>query len=108
TLAPILATCALLSAWILLRSGAIMPIAEGAQWIGAALRARRKDLDLTQAEAAARADVSVRFICDLESGKESVHLGLVLRVVDALCLRMVLDGCDDMPPSNAAQPRPRS
>lgn len=84
-----------------------MPVTDGAAWIGAALRARRKDLDLTQAEAATRAEVSVRFIRDLESGKESVHLGLVLRVVDALDLRMVLTRHHDLPPSNATQPRPR-
>ena len=85
-----------------------MPSTEGAAWIGAALRARRKDLDLTQAEAAGRADVSVRFIRDLESGKESVHLGLVLRVVDALDLRMVLTRHHDLPPPHTARPRPRS
>lgn len=52
--------------------------------LGAALRAARKHLCLTQSELALAAGVGVRFIVDLEAGKPTVRLENVLRVVDAL------------------------
>ena len=52
--------------------------------IGAAVRGRRKDLRLSQADLAARAGVSRRWVYQLEAGKTTAALGLVLRVLDQL------------------------
>jgi HTH-type transcriptional regulator/antitoxin HipB len=49
-----------------------------------ALRSARKRLGLTQAELALAAGVGVRFLVELEHGKPTARLGLVLRVIDAL------------------------
>ena len=56
--------------------------------VGAALRARRKQLKLTQLDLAELADVSVRFLSDLESGKPSVQLGKVMAVAHTLGWRI--------------------
>ncbi len=49
--------------------------------IGRALRRARQDQGLTQAELAAVAGVGVRFVSELERGKPTAELGLVLRVL---------------------------
>ena len=54
------------------------------QQLGFELRAARKHLGLTQPQLALAAGVGVRFIVDLESGKPSLRLGHVLRVIEAL------------------------
>jgi HTH-type transcriptional regulator / antitoxin HipB len=54
------------------------------QQLGAAMLAARKQLGLTQPQLALAAGVGVRFIVDLESGKPTVRLENVLRVIDAL------------------------
>ena len=48
------------------------------------LRTARKLLGLTQAELAMAAGVGLRFMVDLESGKPTVRLETVMRVIDAL------------------------
>jgi len=63
-----------------------------AQQLGAALRAARKQLGLTQPQLALAAGVGVRFIVDLEGGKATVQLQQVLRVIDALGGELVIDG----------------
>ncbi len=55
----------------------------------AAVRGRRQDLGLSQAELAARAGVSRKWIYQFEAGKPTAELRLILRVLDALGL--VLD-----------------
>jgi HTH-type transcriptional regulator / antitoxin HipB len=70
-----------------------------AQTLGAALRAARKRLGLTQSDLALAAGVGLRFIVDLEGGKATVRLEQVLRVIDALGGALVLTGMDA-----AAQP----
>jgi HTH-type transcriptional regulator / antitoxin HipB len=65
-----------------------------AQTLGAALRAARKRTGLTQPDLALAAGVGVRFIVDLESGKATVRLEQVLRVIDALGGSLVLTGLD--------------
>lgn len=52
--------------------------------LGDALRAARKQIGLTQPQLALAAGVGVRFIVDLESGKPTLRLEHVLRVIDAL------------------------
>lgn len=54
------------------------------QDLGAALRVARKALGLTQADLALAAGVGLRFVVELEAGKPTVRLGLVLRVIEAL------------------------
>lgn len=50
------------------------------QWI----RKQRKAQRLTQLELAATAGVGIRFIRELEQGKESCHLGKTLAVIQML------------------------
>jgi y4mF family transcriptional regulator len=63
-----------------------------AETLGAALRAARKKMGLTQSDLALAAGVGVRFIVDLEGGKPTVRLEQVLRVVDALGGSLALTG----------------
>jgi y4mF family transcriptional regulator len=64
------------------------------QTLGAALRAARKRMGLTQSELALASGVGVRFLVDLEAGKPTVRLTQVLRVVDALGGSLELTGVD--------------
>jgi HTH-type transcriptional regulator/antitoxin HipB len=57
--------------------------------LAAVVRGRRRDLGLSQAELAARAGVSRKWIYQFEAGKPTAELRLILRVLDALGL--VLD-----------------
>lgn len=58
--------------------------------LAAAVRGRRKDLGLTQADLAARVGVSRAWISAVEAGKSSVEFSLVLRLLDHLDLRLDL------------------
>jgi len=62
------------------------------QQLGRALCAARKQLGLTQPQLALAAGVGVRFIVDLESGKPTLRLENVLRVIDALGGEVRLSG----------------
>lgn len=71
----------------------------------AAARGRRLGLGLSQVELAARARVSRQWISEFEAGKPTAELGLVLRLLDALALRLDLDErgggrSDDHPPGS--------
>jgi transcriptional regulator with XRE-family HTH domain len=61
----------------------------------AAIRGRRQQLGLSQAELAARAHVSRAWVNEFESGKPAAELRLVLKVVDALDLELQIDGRED-------------
>jgi HTH-type transcriptional regulator / antitoxin HipB len=52
------------------------------------VRARRKDLGLTQVEVADLADVSARFVMELEQGKPTVRLDKLTAVLDAMGLTL--------------------
>lgn len=54
------------------------------------VRGRRQDLGLSQARLATLAGVSRPWIGDVESGKPTVEIGLVLRLFDALDLHVDL------------------
>jgi HTH-type transcriptional regulator/antitoxin HipB len=56
--------------------------------IAAAVRGRRIDLGLNQAQLARRAGVSRKWLVEFEGAKPSAELGLVLRVLDALGLAL--------------------
>ena len=58
--------------------------------VAESLRARRKQLGLTQLEAAELAGVSVRFVHDVENGKVTVQLDRVQALAEALGLSLCL------------------
>ncbi|MEN9493223.1 MAG: hypothetical protein RJA63_3672 [Pseudomonadota bacterium] len=62
------------------------------QQLGEAIRAARKQLNLTQSQLALAAGVGVRFIVDLEGGKPTVRLETTLRVIQSLGGDLVLIG----------------
>jgi y4mF family transcriptional regulator len=62
------------------------------QELGQALRSARKRLGLTQPRLALAAGVGVRFIVELESGKSTVRLDSVMRVIEALGGEINLNG----------------
>lgn len=66
--------------------------------LGRVLRAERKALGLTQGDLAAACGVSLRFLSELERGRESAGVGRVLRVLEMLGLEVVVrgpEGADD-------------
>lgn len=65
--------------------------------LGAALKAARKQLGLTQSQVALAAGVGLRFMVDLEGGKPTVRLQQVLRVIDALGGQIELSGLPSSP-----------
>ena len=67
----------------------LLPI-ENSNDLGAAIRGRRLELELTQEELADVARVSLRFLSELERGKESAQYAGVRRVLDALGLDLYL------------------
>ncbi|SDK03320.1 transcriptional regulator, y4mF family [Bradyrhizobium sp. Rc2d] len=68
--------------------------------LGATIRNRRTSLGLRQQDLALAANVGVRFIVDVENGKETSQLGLVLRLLQALGVRLTAE----MSPVPAARP----
>lgn len=60
--------------------------------LSAAVRGRRKDLGLSQAELATRAGISRKWVYEFEAGKPAAEFGFILRVLDALGLALKLGG----------------
>lgn len=60
-----------------------------ARELGATVRARRGELGRSQGDLAAAAGVSRQWVSELESGKQTAEVGLVLRLFDALDLDLV-------------------
>ncbi|MHB8790518.1 MAG: helix-turn-helix transcriptional regulator [Desulfobulbaceae bacterium] len=56
--------------------------------LGAALRARRRQLKVTQKDLALTCGTGLRFIIDLEKGKPTCQIGKVLQVFQALGLEL--------------------
>jgi y4mF family transcriptional regulator len=67
---------------------------ETASCIGETIKTVRKAQELTQAQLAASCGVGVRFIRELEGGKESCHLGKTLTVLQALGLTVYTTDSD--------------
>ena len=63
--------------------------------LGRVIRAERRSLDLTQGDLAAACGVSLRFISELERGRASAGIGRVLRVLDMLGIKVVLESPSD-------------
>ncbi len=60
------------------------------QDIGKAVLQRRRQLGLKQMDAAGLVGVGVRFLSELERGKETLELGKVLQVIRGLGLGLAL------------------
>ena len=58
--------------------------------LGKAIRDARNAMGLRQAEAALLSGVGVRFLSDLENGKETARLGPTLKVINGLGLALTL------------------
>jgi y4mF family transcriptional regulator len=50
--------------------------------IGIFLRKKRKEMGLTQSEAAGLCNVGIRFISDMENGKPTMHFDKVFKVIE--------------------------
>lgn len=66
--------------------------------IGIAIREMRKRQGLRQHQLAGAAGVGLRFLIELEGGKETAQLGKTLAVLDALGCRIILDAPDRIKP----------
>jgi len=63
--------------------------------LGSLIREERKRQSLTQEQLAALTGVGVRFVRELEHGKDSCRVGLVLQVMQTLGLNVQLQGRGD-------------
>ena len=59
--------------------------------ISSIIKKRRQSLKLTQANCAAFCGVGIRFFSELENGKQSLHLGKVLQVLQTLGLKIIIN-----------------
>ena len=66
--------------------------------IGSAIRDMRKRQGLRQDQLAGAAGVGLRFLIELEGGKETAQLGKTLAVLDALGCRITLNAPDRIKP----------
>jgi y4mF family transcriptional regulator len=57
--------------------------------LGELIRSRRTALGLRQPDLALAANVGIRFIVDIENGKETCQIGLTLRLLKALGIDLV-------------------
>ncbi|WP_092483229.1 type II toxin-antitoxin system Y4mF family antitoxin [Candidatus Ichthyocystis hellenicum] len=60
--------------------------------LGTIIKQARKEQRLTQEQLAATTGVGVRFIRELEQGKESCHIGKTLKVVYMLGIDVLING----------------
>ncbi len=70
--------------------------------LGHTIRTTRKALRLRQSELASVAGVSVRTLSEIENGKDTAQLGLVLKVLDCLGISVTLE-IPPLPPTPAAE-----
>jgi HTH-type transcriptional regulator / antitoxin HipB len=61
-----------------------------AQMIGQIIRENRKRLGVTQKDLALTSGTGLRFVIDLEKGKETCQIGKVLTVLQTLGIQIVL------------------
>jgi HTH-type transcriptional regulator/antitoxin HipB len=60
------------------------------QQIGALIRQTRKSLGVTQRELALTSGTGLRFVIDLEKGKETCEIGKALTVLQTLGIKLTL------------------
>jgi y4mF family transcriptional regulator len=70
--------------------------------LAAAVRGRRTDLGLNQADLARKAGVSRKWLVDLEAGKATAEIGLVIRVLEQLGFSVDLSSGRSRPVSKHA------
>ena len=58
--------------------------------LGQKVRELRRAQKITQTQLAGLANTGIRFISDLENGKETCHIGKVLRVLETLGVDMLI------------------
>ncbi len=58
--------------------------------LGLAVRGRRRELSMSQADLATRSGVSRKWLSQFEQGKPTVELGVLLRVLDALQMELTV------------------
>ena len=63
--------------------------------LGQVIYKTRKKQGLTQAQLAMVAGIGVRFIRELEHGKESCHIGKVLHVINILGISIMIEEYND-------------
>jgi len=69
--------------------------------LGATIRARRRELGVTQKELAMTSGTGLRFIIDLEKGKPTCQTGKMLQVMQVLGLELTVgDGSGRPPPGD--------
>ena len=68
------------------------------QQIATLIRETRKNLGVTQKDLALTSGTGIRFIIDLEKGKDTCEVGKALRVLNTLGIKITLT-----PPSTAAK-----
>lgn len=59
--------------------------------LGACIRDARKYHNLTQTDVATACGVGVRYIVDLENGKETCQIGKAIKIIKALGLDMYIE-----------------
>ena len=62
--------------------------------LGASIRARRRQLKVTQKDLAMTCGTGLRFIIDLEKGKPTCQIGKILQVLHALGLKLQIASDD--------------
>ena len=65
--------------------------------LGSLIRTERKNQGLTQDQLAALAGVGVRFVRELEHGKENCRIGLAFQVMTTLGLSLTVGNREDRP-----------
>jgi len=76
--------------FIILPRGKIMRI-KNIKDIASKIKDERKKQNLTQTQLAGLCNVGLRFIVDLEAGKETCQIGKVLLVLDVLGINLVVE-----------------
>lgn len=77
---------------IILPEGKIFMQIDNVSELGKLIKDTRKSQGLTQADLAISANVGVRFIVDLENGKETAQIGKILQVCQMLGLEIDIKG----------------
>ena len=72
------------------------PLIKDVKQLGETIRKVRKAQGLTQEQLAAACGVGTRFVRELESGKESCHLGKSLKVLRMLGMDISVKGHGDL------------
>ncbi|MEX1164015.1 MAG: helix-turn-helix transcriptional regulator [Nitriliruptor sp.] len=69
--------------------------------IGLAVRGRRRELSMSQADLAEKSGVSRKWLSEFEQGKPTAELGVLLRVLDALQMELTVAPLSEGDPQTA-------